>query len=100
MVASTSRSVVSALYLTLDGIIGASDLEVVLLMNERRYRPLRASQLHPGTAQVYTYPKCDGGKIVADVSRMDKAHTEGLEPKVTEARIKMIVLAPGGKANN
>ena len=29
---------------------------------------------------------------------MNKGHTEGLEPKVTEALIKMIVLAKGGKA--
>jgi hypothetical protein len=32
------------------------------------------------------------------VLRMDKGHTEGLEPKVTEALIKMIASAPGGKA--
>ena len=52
----------------------------------------------PGTAQVYDYPKCKGGRVVADVVRMDKGHTEGLEPKVTEALVKMMVSAPGGKA--
>ncbi len=51
----------------------------------------------PGTAQVFVYPKCKGGKLVADVLRLDKGHTEGLEPKVTEALIKMISAAPGGK---
>lgn len=50
-----------------------------------------------GTAQVYVYPNCDGGKVVADVMRLDKGHTEGLEPKVTEELIKMMVAAPGGK---
>jgi hypothetical protein len=55
-------------------------------------------EARPGTAQVYVYPKCDGGKVVADVLRMDKGHTEGLEPKVTEELIKMMVSAPGGKA--
>jgi len=35
--------------------------------------------------------------LVADVVRLDKGHTEGLEPKVTEELIKMIVAAPGGK---
>ena len=37
------------------------------------------------------------GRVVADVVRMDKGHTEGLEPKVTEELVKMIVAAPGGK---
>ena len=55
---------------------------------------------HPGTAQVYVYPKCQGGRVVADVVRIDKGHTEGLEPHVTEALVKMIVAAPGGKAQS
>lgn len=54
----------------------------------------------PGVAEVYVYPKCQGGRVVADVMRMDKGHTEGLEPKVTEALVKMIVAAPGGKAQS
>ena len=36
--------------------------------------------------------------MVADVVRLDKGHTEGLEPKVTEELIKLMVLASGGKA--
>lgn len=55
-------------------------------------------EARPGTAQVYEFPNCNGGRIVADVLRMDKGHTEGLEPKVTETLVKMIVSAPGGKA--
>ena len=51
----------------------------------------------PGTAQVYTYPNCTGGRVVADVVRLEKGHTEGLEPNVTEALVKMMVSAPGGK---
>lgn len=51
----------------------------------------------PGTADVMVYPSCKGGKIVADVVRKDKGHTEGLEPKVTEELVKMMVSAPGGK---
>jgi len=31
------------------------------------------------------------------VVRLDKGHTEGLEPKITEELIKMMVSAPGGK---
>jgi hypothetical protein len=34
---------------------------------------------------------------VADVLRLDKGHTEGLEPRVTESLVRMIVGAPGGK---
>jgi hypothetical protein len=36
--------------------------------------------------------------LVADVMRLDKGHTEGLEPKVTEELIRMMLAAPGGRA--
>ena len=52
----------------------------------------------PGTAQVWVYPGARDGRVIADVVRLDKGHTEGLEPHVTEALIKLIVSAPGGKA--
>ncbi|MBE0608575.1 MAG: hypothetical protein IH609_04295 [Dehalococcoidia bacterium] len=52
----------------------------------------------PGTAQVYNYPDARDGRVIADVVRLDKGHTEGLEPKVTEELIRMVVGAPGGKA--
>jgi hypothetical protein len=52
----------------------------------------------PGTAQVFVYPNAKGGRVIADVVRIDKGHTEGLEPNVTEELIKLIVSAPGGKA--
>jgi pimeloyl-ACP methyl ester carboxylesterase len=52
----------------------------------------------PGTAQVYIYPNARDGRVIADVVRLDKGHTEGLEPKVTEEIIKLMVSAPGGKA--
>ena len=51
----------------------------------------------PGTAQVYVFPNARDGRVIADVVRLDKGHTEGLEPKITEALVKMIVDAPGGK---
>jgi hypothetical protein len=44
-----------------------------------------------GTAEVFEYPRCKGGRVVADVVRMRKGHTEGLEPKVTEQLIKMML---------
>ncbi|HEY33014.1 MAG TPA: alpha/beta hydrolase [Dehalococcoidia bacterium] len=51
----------------------------------------------PGTAEVYVYPNASGGRVIADVVRLDKGHTEGYEPKITEELIKMVVGAPGGK---
>jgi hypothetical protein len=52
----------------------------------------------PGTAEVYVYPNARGGWLIADVVRIDKGHTEGLEPNVTRRLIEMMVSAPGGKA--
>jgi len=51
----------------------------------------------PGKAQVFVYPDCKDGRVVADVVRVDKGHTEGLEPKVTEELIKLMLSAKGGK---
>lgn len=56
------------------------------------------TKARPGKAEAYVYPRCRDGRVVADVVRLDKGHTEGLEPKVTEEIIKLIVAAPGGKA--
>jgi poly(3-hydroxybutyrate) depolymerase len=47
----------------------------------------------PGTAEVYVYPDCEGGHVVADVIRLDKGHTEGLEPNVTEAIVRLMLSA-------
>jgi pimeloyl-ACP methyl ester carboxylesterase len=61
--------------------------------------PNRAWGLLPrgGTANVYEFRGCAGGRIVSDVVRLDKGHTEGLEPKVTEAIVQLMIAAPGGK---
>ena len=53
----------------------------------------------PGTAEVFVYPNAKGGRVIADVVRLNKGHTEGLEPNVTEELVKLIVSAPGGKAH-
>jgi pimeloyl-ACP methyl ester carboxylesterase len=52
----------------------------------------------PGTAQVYVYPNARDGRVIADVVRLDKGHTEGLEPNVTDKLLELIASAPGGKA--
>lgn len=54
----------------------------------------------PGTAEVFVYPNAKGGRVIADVVRLNKGHTEGLEPNVTEELVKLIVSAPGGKMRN
>jgi pimeloyl-ACP methyl ester carboxylesterase len=51
----------------------------------------------PGTAQLYVYPGARDGRVIADVVRLDKGHTEGLEPRVTEAILQLVVQEPGGK---
>jgi pimeloyl-ACP methyl ester carboxylesterase len=51
----------------------------------------------PGMARLWVYPNAEGGRVIADVVRLNKGHTEGLEPKVTEALIQLMVSAPGGK---
>ena len=47
----------------------------------------------PGTAEVLEYQNCKGGRIVADVIRMGKGHTEGLEPQITEQLVKLMISA-------
>lgn len=51
----------------------------------------------PGTAQIFEYPDCADGRVVADVVRIDKGHTEGLEPRIVEAILRMMVGGAGGK---
>lgn len=47
----------------------------------------------PGAAEIFQYPNCKNGRIVADVVRMGKGHTEGLEPLVTEQLVKLMLSA-------
>ena len=50
-----------------------------------------------GTAEIFEFPKCQDGRVVADVERLDKGHTEGYEPHITEELVKMMLSAKGGK---
>ncbi len=52
----------------------------------------------PGTAQAWVYPDAKDGRVIADVVRLGKGHTEGLEPNVTKELLRLMVSAPGGKA--
>lgn len=51
----------------------------------------------PGTADVFVYPECADNRVVADVVRLDKGHTEGLEPDITRTILELMVSARGGK---
>lgn len=51
----------------------------------------------PGTAEAWDYAGCDDGRVVADFVRLDKGHTEGLEPHVIDAIVTTMVSARGGK---
>ena len=51
----------------------------------------------PGKAEVRSFRSCRDRRVVADVVRFDKGHTEGLEPNVTEELVKLMVSARGGK---
>lgn len=53
-----------------------------------------------GRAAVYTFPNCKDGRVVADVVRLQKGHTEGLEPNVTDKLIQLATSAKGGKIRN
>jgi hypothetical protein len=51
----------------------------------------------PGSAEIREYPGCKDGRVVADVVRLSKGHTEGLEPRITEELVKLMLSAAGGK---
>jgi hypothetical protein len=50
-----------------------------------------------GKAQVMEYTGCHDGRIVLDIRRMGKGHTEGFEPNVTEKIVQLMQRAKGGK---
>ncbi len=55
--------------------------------------PIWGGKPRPGSAQVYLYRGCADGEIVADIVRLDKGHTEGLEPHITEEVVKLMLAA-------
>ena len=59
----------------------------------RTRSPSAGRQPRPGRARVYVYPECHEGHVVADVIRLDKGHSEGLEPNVTEEIVKLMLSA-------
>ena len=50
-----------------------------------------------GRAQVYVFPKCKDGRVIADIVKLQKGHTEGYEPNVTDKIMELATSASGGK---
>lgn len=59
--------------------------------------PSWGTTARPGTAQVYEFIGCKDNRVVVDVVRMNKGHTEGLEPNIMERIVKYMLAAKGGK---
>jgi len=82
----------------LDDVVDDQPGQIYDTTMEGKSTPAWGLSPRPGTAQVYVYPGARDGRVIADVVRLDKGHTEGLEPHVTERLIQLMVSAPGGKA--
>ena len=80
---------------------GVVDTQPGYVWDPSRQNPTRIGwgrQPRPGMAMMWVWQGCKDGRVVADVLRLDKGHTEGLEPKVTEEIVKLMVSAKGGRA--
>jgi len=53
-----------------------------------------------GRALVYVFPNCRDGRVVADVVKLAKGHTEGYEPNITDKILEIALSAKGGKIAN
>jgi hypothetical protein len=61
--------------------------------------PSWGTTARPGTAEVFVFDGCRDNRVVADVIRLEKGHTEGLEPMVTQAILDMMMSSKAGKLN-
>ena len=84
--------------LTMRGVLRAIDLPQARDGRRVRVAGMVITRQRPGTAKMWVYSGCQDQRVVADVLRLDKGHTEGLEPKVTEEIVKLMVSAKGGRA--
>lgn len=78
-------------------IVDTEPGQVYDTLREGKSTPAWGGKPGPGTAEVWFYPNARGGKVIADVVRKAKGHTEGLEPNVTDFLVKLMVEAPNGK---
>lgn len=82
-----------------DDIVDTEEGYVFDSLAQENPNPVWGLMPGPGTAEVFVYPNCDDGRVVADVIRLEKGHTEGLEPNVTEKLVQLMVSEPGGKVS-
>ena len=66
-------------------------LAAPILSEQKKPNAIWGLKARPGTAEVFVYPGCEKGRVVADIIRNDKGHTEGLEPNVTEQIVKLML---------
>jgi hypothetical protein len=64
---------------------------------EGRYKTSWGREARPGVAKVWVYPGARDGRVIADAVRLDKGHTEGLEPNITRQLLELMLQEPGGK---
>lgn len=81
-----------------DDVIDSEPGGIYDTLSEGRSTPAWGLLPRPGRAEVYVYPGADEGRVIADVVRLDKGHTEGLEPNITETIVDLMVSAPGQAA--
>lgn len=81
----------------LPDVIDTEPGQVYDKLREGRSSPAWGLLPRPGITVIYAYPGARQDRVIADVVRLDKGHTEGLEPNVTRTLVEMIAGAPGGK---
>jgi hypothetical protein len=81
----------------LPDVVDSQGGQVYDKMREGHSSPAWGLLPRPGVAHVYVFPDAEQGRVIADVVRLDKGHTEGLEPNITRELVEMMVAAPGGK---
>ena len=64
---------------------------------EGRYKSSWGREPRPGVAKVWMYPGARDGRVIADAVRLDKGHTEGLEPNIMRQLLELVLQEPGGK---
>ena len=80
-----------------DDIVDTEEGYVFDSLAQENPNPVWGLMPGPGTAEAYIYPNCEDGRMVADVVRIEKGHTEGLEPEVTQYLLSLMTSVPTGK---
>ena len=80
-----------------DDIVDVEEGYVFDSLAQENPNPVWGLMPGPGIAEAFIYPNCEDGRMVADVVRIEKGHTEGLEPEVTQYLLSLMTSVPTGK---